>query len=107
MGRKEKGLSASRDGVDFWNTMIALLTYRLHSKLPIKASGIISNNKTLLSEKKHYKWLEFPWENLSGTFRLKIDNGGIDGAYRSGRANDVQWRTVLKRSGSGRFMIDC
>ena len=53
MGRKEKGLSASRDGVDFWNRMIALLTYRLHSKLPIKASGIISNDKTLLSEKKH------------------------------------------------------
>ena len=28
MGRKEKGLSASRDGVDFWNRMIALLTDR-------------------------------------------------------------------------------
>ena len=41
MGRKEKGLSAPRDGVDFWNRMIALLTYRLHSRLPIKASGII------------------------------------------------------------------
>ena len=59
MGRKEKGLSASRDGVDFWNRMIALLTYRLQCKLPIKASGIISNDKTLLSEKKHYKWPEF------------------------------------------------
>ena len=47
MGRKEKGLSASKDGVDFWNRMIALLTYRLHSKLPIKASGIITNDKTL------------------------------------------------------------
>ena len=52
MGRKEKDLSASKDGVDFWNRMIALLTYRLHSKLPIKASGIISKDKTLLSEKK-------------------------------------------------------
>ena len=87
MGRKEEGLSASRDGVDFWNRMIALLTYRLHSKLPIKASGIISNDKTLLSEKKHYKWPEFSWENVGGTYRLKIDNGGIDGAYRSGREN--------------------
>ena len=47
MGRKEKGLSASRDGGDVWNRMIALLTYRLHSKLPIKASGIITNDKTL------------------------------------------------------------
>ena len=87
MGKKEKGLSASRDGVDFWNRMIALLTYRLHSKLPIKASGIISNDKTLLSEKKHYRWPEFSWENVGGTYRLKIDNGGIDGAYRSGREN--------------------
>ena len=52
MGRKEKDLSASKDGVDFWNRMIALLTYRLHSKLLIKASGIITNDKTLLSEKK-------------------------------------------------------
>ena len=55
MGRKEKDLSASKDGVDFWNRMIALLTYRLHSKLLIKASGIITNDKTLLSEKKHYR----------------------------------------------------
>ena len=52
MGRTEKGLSASKDDVDFWNRMIALLTYRLHSKLPIKASGIITNDKTLLSDKK-------------------------------------------------------
>ena len=51
MGRKEKDLSAFKDGVDFWNRMIALLTYRLHSKLLIKASGIITNDKTLLSEK--------------------------------------------------------
>ena len=87
MGRKEKGLSASRDGVDFWNRMIALLTYRLHSKLPIQAIGIISNDKTLLSEKKHYRWPEFSWENVGGTYRLKMDNGGIDGAYRSGREN--------------------
>ena len=87
MGKKEKGLSASKDGVDFWNRMIALLTYRLHSKLPIKASGIISKDKTLLSEKKHYRWPEFSWENVGGTYRLKIDNGGIDGAYRSGLEN--------------------
>lgn len=87
MGRKEKGLSASKDGVDFWNRMIALLTYRLHSKLPIKASGIISKDKTLLSEKKHYRWPEFSWENVGGTYRLKIDNGRIDGAYRSGLEN--------------------
>ena len=84
MGRKEKGL---RDGVDFWNRMIALLTYRLHSRLPIKASGIITNDKTLLSEKKHYRWPEFSWENVGGTYRLKIDNGGIDGTYRSGYEN--------------------
>ena len=32
MGRKEKGPSAPRDGVDFWNRMNALLTYRLHSR---------------------------------------------------------------------------
>ena len=87
MGRKEKDLSASKDGVDFWNRMIALLTYRLHSKLLIKASGIITNDKTLLSEKKHYRWPEFSWENVGGTYRLKMDNGGIDGAYRSGREN--------------------
>ena len=87
MGKKEKGLSASKDGVDFWNRMIALLTYRLHSKLLIKASGIITNDKTLLSEKKHYRWPEFSWENVGGTYRLKIDNGGIDGAYRSGLEN--------------------
>ena len=87
MGRKEKGLSASRDSADYWNRMIALLTYRLHSKLPIKASGIISNDKTLLSEKKHYRWPEFSWKNVGGTYRLKIDNGGIDRAYRSGREN--------------------
>ena len=84
MGRKEKGL---RDGVDFWNRMIALLTYRLHSRLPIKASGIITNDKTLLSEKKHYRWPEFSWENVGGTYRLKIDNGGIDRTYRSGYEN--------------------
>ena len=87
MGRKEKGLSAPIDGVNFWNRMIALLTYRLHSRLPIKASGIITNDKTLLSEKKHYRWPEFSWENVVGTYRLKIDNGGIDGSYRSGREN--------------------
>ena len=87
MGKKEKGLSASKDGMDFWNRMIALLTYRLHSKLPIKASGIISKDETLLSEKKHYRWPEFSWENVDGTYRLKIDNGGIDGAYRSGLEN--------------------
>ena len=87
MDRKEKGLSAPKDGVDFWNRMIALLTYRLHSKLPIKASGIITSDKSLLTEKKHYRWPEFSWENVGGTYRLKIDNAGIDGSYRSGREN--------------------
>lgn len=37
-GSKRRGLSASRDGVDFWNRMIALLNYRLHNRLPYKAS---------------------------------------------------------------------
>ena len=85
-GSKRRGLSTSRDGVDFWNRMIALPNYRLHNRLPYKASDHTVVDKDL--HKKNFKWPEFKWENVGGTYRLKIDNGGIiKGDYRSGIEN--------------------
>ena len=74
-------------GGDFWNSMISLLNRRLHSRLPLKMKNYMVEDKDY--QKKRPKWPVFYWEDVGGgSYRLCIDNSGIDGNYRSGIEND-------------------
>ena len=74
-------------GGDFWNSMISLLNCRLHSRLPLKMKNYMVEDKDY--QKKRPKWPVFYWEDVGGgSYRLCIDNSGIDGNYRSGIEND-------------------
>ena len=75
-------------GGDFWNSMLSLLNRRLHSRLPRKMKNYLVEDRTF--QKKHPKWPVFFWEDVGcGSYRMCIDNGGIDGNYRSGVQNDL------------------
>ena len=74
-----------RDGVDFWNRMLGLLNDRMHSRLPRRMYGHVTEDKDY--QKKHPRWSSFSWQDVDGTYRLFIDNGGFDRDYRSGIEN--------------------
>lgn len=40
-----KGLFNPRDGVDFWNRMIALLNYRMHGRFPSRMHNYLQQDK--------------------------------------------------------------
>ena len=73
--RKSSIRLASRDGVDFWNRMIASLNYKLHSTLPDQLTDYMK--RKIFDRSTHFIRPEFHWENVGGTHRLKIDNEGI------------------------------
>ena len=76
-----------RHGGDFWNSMISLLNRRMHSRLPLKMKDHIVEDKDY--PKKRPKWPVFCWEDVGGgSYRLCIDNSGIDSSFRSGIEND-------------------
>lgn len=63
-----RGMLNPRDGVDFWNRMLALLNYRLHSRLPRRLHDYIVEDKDY--QKKRPRWPVFHWEDVGGTYRL-------------------------------------
>ena len=75
--RKNSIRLASRDGVDFWNRLLALLNYKLHSTLPEGLTEYAIEKVYKDGRAIHFKWPEFEWENVGGAFRLKINNEGI------------------------------
>ena len=83
----ELSLDMPRHGGDFWNSMISLLNRRLHSRLPLKMKNYMVEDKDY--QKKRPKWPVFYWEDVGGgSYRLCIDNSGIDSSFRSGIEND-------------------
>lgn len=80
-----KGMFNPRDGVDFWNRMIALLNYRMHSRFPRRMYDYTTEDKDY--QTKHPRWPVFSWQDFGGRYRLFIDNIGIDGHNRSGNEN--------------------
>ena len=83
----ELSLDMPRHGGDFWNSMISLLNRRMHSRLPLKMKDYIFEDKDY--QKKRPKWPVFCWEDVGGgSYRLCIDNSGIDSSFRSGIEND-------------------
>lgn len=73
--RKSSIRLASRDGVDFWNRMIASLNYKLHSTLPDQLTGYM--RKRIFDRTTHFLWPEFKWQNVGSTYKLMVDNQGI------------------------------
>ena len=74
-------------GGDFWNSMLSLLNRRLHCRLPLKMKNYIVEDRAY--QKKHPKWPVFFWESVGCvSYRLCIDNSGIEGNYIAGIEND-------------------
>ena len=103
-----KGMPAPRNGVDFWNRMLGLLNYNLHSR-------IVNGMKNYITQDKHFqtkrpRWPVFHWQDAGGDYRLFIDNSGIDASYRSGIENQFYihldiakaFKLVIPKNGSAK-----
>ena len=76
-----------KHGGNLWNSIISLLNRRIHSRLPLKMKDCLVEDKDY--QKKRPKWPVFWWHYVGGgSYRLCIDNSGIDGSFRSGIQNN-------------------
>ena len=103
-----KGMPAPRNGVDFWNRMLGLLNYNLHSRIVNGMKNYITQDKDF--QTKRPRWLVFHWQDAGGDYRLFIDNSGIDASYRSGIENQFYihldiakaFKLVIPKNGSAK-----
>ena len=103
-----KGMTTPRTGIDFWNRMLGLLNYRLHSRIISGMQNYITQDKDF--QTKRPRWPVFSWQNVGGVYRLFIDNSGIDGSYRSGIENQFYihldiakaFKLVIPKNGSAK-----
>ena len=103
-----KGMPAPRNGVDFWNRMLGLLNYNLHSRIVNGMKNYITQDKDF--QTKRPRWPVFHWQDAGGDYRLFIDNSGIDASYRSGIENQFYihldiakaFKLVIPKNGSAK-----
>ena len=103
-----KGMPAPRNGVDFWNRMLGLLNYNLHSRIVNGMKNYITQDKDF--QTKRPRWPVFHWQDAGGDYRLFIDNSGIDSSYRSGIENQFYihldiakaFKLVIPKNGSAK-----
>ena len=103
-----KGMPAPRNGVDFWNRMLGLLNYSLHSRIVNGMKNYITQDKDF--QTKRPRWPVFHWQDAGGDYRLFIDNSGIDASYRSGIENQFYihldiakaFKLVIPKNGSAK-----
>ena len=103
-----KGMPAPRNGVDFWNRMLGLLNYNLHSRIVNGMKNYITQDKDF--QTKRPRWPVFHWQDAGGDYRLFMDNSGIDASYRSGIENQFYihldiakaFKLVIPKNGSAK-----
>ena len=103
-----KGMPAPRNGVDFWNRMLGLLNYNLHSRIVNGMKNYITQDKDF--QTKRPQWPVFHWQDAGGDYRLFIDNSGINASYRSGIENQFYihldiakaFKLVIPKNGSAK-----
>ena len=103
-----KGMPAPRNGVDFWNRMLGLLNYNLHSRIVNGMKNYITQDKDF--QTKRPRWPVFHWQDAGGDYRLFIDNSGINASYRSGIENQFYihldiakaFKLVIPKNGSAK-----
>ena len=103
-----KGMPAPRNGVDFWNRMLGLLHYNLHSRIVNGMKNYITQDKDF--QTKCPRWPAFHWQDAGGDYRLFIDSSGIDASYRSGIENQFYihldiakaFKLVIPKNGSAK-----
>ena len=103
-----KGMPAPRNGVDFWNRMLGLLNYNLHSRIVNGMKNYITQDKDF--QTKRPRWPVFHWQDAGADYRLFIDNSGIDASYRSGIENQFYihldiakaFKLVIPKNGSAK-----
>ena len=103
-----KGMTTPRNVVDFWNRMLGLLNYHLHSRIVNGMKNYITQDKDF--QTKRPRWPVFHWQDAGGDYRLFIDNSGIDASYRSGIENQFYihldiakaFKLVIPKNGSAK-----
>ena len=103
-----KGMPAPRNELDFWNRMLGLLNYNLHSRIVNGMKNYITQDKDF--QTKRPRWPVFHWQDAGGDYRLFIDNSGIDASYRSGIENQFYihldiakaFKLVIPKNGSAK-----